>query len=98
MQPEGALAHPAAAGQPGFSLAPNPLAGGQLLVRYALPVTGVAQVRVYDVSGQAVLPVSSIYGRTGTLALDVTNLSAGVYLVKLEAGSFASVRKLVIDR
>jgi hypothetical protein len=42
--------------------------------------------------------VSSIYGRTGTLALDVTNLSAGVYLVKLEAGSFASVRKLVIDR
>ena len=36
--------------------------------------------------------------RTGSTALDLRNLSAGVYLVKLSSDSFQTSQKLVVER
>jgi hypothetical protein len=84
--------------EPFLTLAPNPLSGRFVTLRYNLPGSGLAIVRVYDVTGRAVLPAALITGRTGTALLDLRSLSGGVYLLKAEGTGFATVRKLVIDR
>jgi len=84
--------------EPFLSLVPNPLSGRFVTLRYNLPGSGLAVVRVYDVTGRAVLPAALIAGRTGTAQLDLRGLSGGVYLLKAECTGFAAVRKLVIDR
>ena len=37
-------------------------------------------------------------GRTGSTALDLRNLAAGVYLVKLSSDGFSTSQKLVVQR
>ncbi len=82
----------------GITLGPNPLSAGTALLRWSLPVAGPATVRVYDVTGRSVLSRSLVAGTSGSVALDLRNLSAGVYLVKLEATGFTGSTKLVIER
>ncbi len=101
-----ALAQPARSGvmagpavrPAGMSLGPNPLLTGTAVLRYSLPGSGPAMVRVYDVTGRSVLSRSFVAGRAGTLSLDLKGLAAGVYLVKLTAGDFAASQKLVVER
>jgi hypothetical protein len=52
---------------------------------------------VYDVTGRSVLSWSIVATRTGALSLDVRHLSAGVYLVRLDADEYTATRKLVIQ-
>jgi hypothetical protein len=86
------------AGQrPGFTVAPNPLSGGEVTLSYSLPQAGAASVRVFDVTGRTVLTQGFSAGRTGTRLLDLGALSAGVYLVKLEASGYAASHKLVVE-
>jgi hypothetical protein len=44
-----------------------------------------------------VLSRSLAASRTGALSLDLSGLSHGIYLVRLEAGSFRASRKLVVE-
>ncbi len=82
----------------GMSLGPNPLLTGTATLRYSLPATGPALVRVYDVTGRTVQSVSFAAGRTGAVSLDLKGLSAGVYLVKLTAADFTASQKLVVEK
>jgi hypothetical protein len=84
--------------EPFLTLVPNPLSGRFVTLRYSLLGSGLAIVRVYDVTGRAVLPAALITGRTGTALLDLHSLKAGVYLLKAEGSGFATVRKLVVER
>jgi hypothetical protein len=78
------------------SIAPNPLAR-TATVRYALPGAGFAALDVYDAAGQKMLSQTITAGRVGTTSLDLSKLQAGVYIVKVNAGSFSSTQKLVVQ-
>ncbi len=81
-----------------LAIAPNPLAGGQAVVRYTLPRAGMVSLSVCDVTGRVVMERTFAAGRTGVQSLDLRGLSAGVYLVKLDASGFTLSQKLVVER
>ncbi len=77
-------------------LGPNPLSTGYATLRYSLPASGPATIKVVDVTGRTVLDRSLAAGRSGSVSLDLRSLSAGVYLVKFASGDLTSSHKLVI--
>ncbi|MBM3313187.1 T9SS type A sorting domain-containing protein, partial [candidate division WOR-3 bacterium] len=93
----GAASRPQARKGYGFTLAPNPLKQGLATLSYSLPGAGVAAVTVFDVTGRALVLRSLAAGRTGTAVLDLKGLSAGVYLVKLEASGYTATSKLIVQ-
>jgi hypothetical protein len=82
----------------GLTCAPNPFAGGLVTVRYSLPHAGPGIVRVLDITGREVLRRNLAPARTGALGLDIRHLSAGVYLVRLDAGGYSATGKLVVEK
>jgi len=62
--------------------------------RYSLPGSGPVCASLFDVTGREVLRRAAA-ARTGTL--DLSGLSAGVYLARFEGQDLATTRKLVID-
>jgi hypothetical protein len=84
-------------GSVSFAIAPNPLSGGFATVRYSLPKAGLATLNVFDVAGRTVLNQTIAAGRTGTASLDLRQLEAGVYLVKVTAAGFSTTQKLVVE-
>jgi hypothetical protein len=96
--PTGVMAGETPAAQPFVKIGPNPLANGLATLRYALPAAGPASINVYDVSGRTVLSRSLVATRSGAVSLDLRSLSAGIYLVKVEAAGFTGTQKLVIQQ
>jgi hypothetical protein len=83
-------------GRPSVSIAPNPL-GKHATVRYSLPKAGLVTLDVYDATGRGVLSQTIAAKRAGTAALDLRELKAGVYMVKVKADGFTSTQKLVVQ-
>jgi len=82
-----------------FELMPNPLTSGRAAIRYCLPKAGPLSISVSDVAGRSVFFTWSLgHSVTGSLPLDLRNLSGGVYLVRLDAGGVSSSRSLVIQK
>ena len=79
-------------------VAPNPPQAGLAMLSYNLPRAGAIGVRVFDVTGRAVVTRFAMAGRTGRLSLDLRQLSAGVYLLRLDADGYSTQKKLVIQR
>ncbi|MBJ6143936.1 T9SS type A sorting domain-containing protein [Hymenobacter sp. BT559] len=77
-----------------LALYPNPTQNGQttLLVPTG---TGAGQVRVLDALGRLVREQALVVGGATTLKLD--GLPAGVYLVRVQAGSEQATRRLTIN-
>jgi hypothetical protein len=84
-------------GKVSFAIAPNPLSGGLATVRYSLPKAGLATLTVFDVAGRTVLSQTMAAGRSGTASLDLRELEAGVYLVKVTTEGFSTTQKLVVE-
>ncbi|MFO7651185.1 MAG: S8/S53 family peptidase [bacterium] len=82
----------------GITLRPNPLRSGLSTVGYSLPAAGPLCIRIYDVTGRELVTSSSIAGRSGAVSLDLRGLSAGIYLVRLEATGYVTTSKLVVER
>ncbi len=99
-QPErsGVMGGVAKAGRLGVTLAPNPLTGGFATLRYSLPMAGPATIHVFDVTGRSVVKRTVTATRTGTVSLDVRNLSAGIYLVRLDTDGYTATQKLVVQK
>ncbi|MEO0085040.1 MAG: T9SS type A sorting domain-containing protein, partial [candidate division WOR-3 bacterium] len=97
-QPErgGVAAQPVALKGYGFALSPNPVRGLATL-SYSVPTAGAARVTVLDVTGRDVVTRTLTANRTGTTSLDLTGLSAGVYLVKLESPNYTAAAKLIVQ-
>ncbi len=81
-----------------LAIVPNPLTGNQAVVRYSLSRPGMVSLSVCDVTGRVVMTRAFAAGRTGAQNLDLRELAAGVYLVKLDADGFSSSQKLVVER
>jgi len=82
----------------GVALAPNPVTSGSVVLHYHLPRTGLALVRVLDVTGRVVLSQPFTAVMSGSIPLDLRHLADGVYLVKLETEGRTAVHKLLITR
>jgi len=82
----------------GISISPNPLASGFATLRYSLPKAGPVSLRVYDVTGRPVLTQTLVTSSSGRTDLDLRNLAAGIYLVKLNSDDFTFSQKLVVQR
>jgi hypothetical protein len=79
-------------------IAPNPLAGGFVTLRFSLPDACPATVRVCDVTGRTVAYKNLAATGTGATTLDLRNLPAGLYLVQLTAREYTATRKLIVQR
>jgi hypothetical protein len=69
-------------------------------ISYALPEAGYVTLKVYDVLGGEVATLvdefkEAVYYEA---TWDATNIPSGVYFYKLNAGSFTSVRKMILLR
>ena len=76
---------------------PNPC-NPTTTVRYGLPVASTVSLRLYDVLGREVMrlvdgQVSAGYHQ---VTVDASTLASGVYLYRIDAGSFTQVKKLLL--
>jgi len=95
----GVMANPSTVYGVRFSISPNPVTSSFTSIRYALPKAGPVSVTVFDVAGRSVFFTWSLGHLTiGSLPLDLRGLSAGVYLVRLDADGYSSSQKLVVQR
>ena len=81
-----------------FIVSPNPLASG--FVHLAVGGTSLsrpAMVRLYDAAGRCVGVWKPLL-RNGAADLNLRQLTAGVYLVRVEADGFTATQKLVVQR
>jgi hypothetical protein len=78
-------------------IAPNPLSGRLATLSYSLPQAGPVTIRVYDVTGRTVLSATLAAARSGSAPLDLRALSAGVYLVRLQALGVSTAQKLIVQ-
>ncbi len=82
----------------GLSVAPDPCTG-RTLVSYSVPRACILKLELYDVSGRKVAGLVQGNAQPGrsSLKLQVSDLSRGVYLLRLDAGNERLIRKLVVD-
>jgi len=85
--------------QGGLSLAvsPNPSRGGAS-VAFSLPVKGETSLKVYDAQGRLVETLASGTREAGTYRTSLSGLSAGVYFLNLQAGTYKATKSLVVVR
>lgn len=74
---------------------PNPF-NPSTTIKYATPKTSLVSIKVYDLTGQVVASLVNEVKEVGTyeVKFDARNLASGVYLYRMVAGNFTSVKKL----
>ena len=83
-----------------FSLSqnyPNPF-NPTTTINYQLPVSGQVTLKVYDVLGREVESLVDKEQTTGTYSVTFNgnSLPSGVYLYRIQAGSFSQTKKLML--
>jgi hypothetical protein len=83
-------------------IAPNPFAG-TATISYAVPYDVDVSVRIYDVSGKLVRTLVSCGQSAGRHSVTWhgvddagRKIAAGIYLIRMQAGEFEAVRKILI--
>ncbi len=80
-------------------ISPSPLVSGWATLSYSLPKAGPVRVTVFDVAGRSVLRRAyGVQRMASSVPLDLRGLSAGVYLVRLDADGYSQSQKLVVQR
>ena len=76
---------------------PNPVRG-KATIRYQIPERRTVSISVYDISGREVKTLVIGPKEPGyySVSLDTKELPQGIYLVKMKAGSFKGVQRMVI--
>jgi hypothetical protein len=69
-------------------------------IKYALPRPEYVTLKVYNILGQEVITLVNEMQEAGykSVELNVSNLPSGIYIYRLNAGSFSSVKKMVLLR
>ena len=78
---------------------PNPF-NPSTTISFDVPKQSHLRLAIYDVLGRQVKTLVDEEKNPGrySVTFDASNLPSGVYLYRLEAGSFSEVRKMVVVR
>lgn len=76
-----------------FSLSPNP-ANNEITL--TSPASNIGQVEIYSAIGQRV--IAKTYNAAGQVRLDISDLSTGVYLVRLQTTDGKSIAKKLVKQ
>ena len=76
---------------------PNPF-NPTTIIKYSVPVNGFVNLGIFNVLGEKVADLINKEVEAGTYEINfnASNLSSGVYFYKLEAGSFTSIKKMML--
>ncbi len=74
---------------------PNP-ASGSAVIAFDLPEDAKVTLTVYDISGRKVTTLVDETLTIGTHERTISELAPGVYVYRLDAGSFSAARKMVV--
>lgn len=76
---------------------PNPF-NPSTQIRYSIAEAGLVSVKVFDVLGREVAELVNQNQNAGTYTVDFNaqNLSTGVYIYKIQSGSFQATKKMVL--
>ncbi|MBE0569984.1 MAG: T9SS type A sorting domain-containing protein [Ignavibacteriaceae bacterium] len=76
---------------------PNPF-NPSTVISYQLPVTGDVILKVYDVLGNEIATLVNEEKQPGVyeVEFDASSLASGMYLYKLQAGSFTNTKKMIL--
>ncbi len=82
-----------------FTISPNPIVRSGKLA-FTLPVSANVRIRAYDITGRVVSDLLNRRLQAGAhvVPFDVTHLANGIYFVRIDAGKFKSVKKIIILR
>ncbi len=77
---------------------PNPF-NPSTTIKYAVPKTSLVNIKVYDLTGQEVASLVNEVKEAGTyeIKFDARNLASGIYLYRMIADNFTSVRKFNVS-
>lgn len=76
---------------------PNPF-NPRTIINYQLPISNFVKLIVYDILGREVTELVNSMQKAGFYEVewDGSNLASGVYLYKIEAGTFVDSKKMVL--
>lgn len=76
---------------------PNPF-NPSTTIRYSIPMAGLVTVKVFNILGQVVATLvnENLEAGSYTANFNASALSSGVYLYKIESGSFTAVKKMML--
>lgn len=76
---------------------PNPF-NPTTTIKYSIPTSGFVSMKMYDVLGREVMTIVGEHQDAGTytVMLDASHLATGMYIYKLEAGSYTAVKKMML--
>jgi hypothetical protein len=76
---------------------PNPF-NPSTSIQFTIPEAGFVTLKVYNMLGQEIRSLVSGIKEAGshTIQFNADNLNSGLYLYKIEAGSFTQVRKMTL--
>ena len=82
-----------------LSVYPNPFANFTT-IKYTVPQAGNVELTLYDVMGNKIQDVQNGFQSSGNYTINFKsgNLEDGMYLLKINAGSFTETQKIVIVR
>ncbi|UCE28234.1 MAG: T9SS type A sorting domain-containing protein, partial [Candidatus Coatesbacteria bacterium] len=74
---------------------PNP-AKGTATIAFDLPEVADVTLTVYDISGRKVTTLVDETLTAGEHKAEISEMAPGVYVYKLDAGSYSAARKMVV--
>jgi hypothetical protein len=76
---------------------PNPF-NPSTSIKYSVPETRLVTLKVFDVLGREVATLVNETKNPGfhTVNFDASNLASGIYFYRIDAGSFSSIKRMVL--
>jgi hypothetical protein len=76
---------------------PNPF-NPTTTIEFSIPESGNVKLQVYNSIGEEVATLVNDYKEAGTYQVDFNskNLTSGIYLYKIQAGNFSSIKKMIL--
>lgn len=78
---------------------PNPF-NSSSTITYQIPNKSFVVIKIFDILGREIAVLVNDYKEAGyyEVSWDATNVPSGIYFYKMQAGSFTSVKKMVVMR